>query len=57
MSIAIEEAKASLKGGNSGFGAVLIKDTVLITNAHDTAKTLNDPTAHAEINALKQAAK
>ena len=57
MSIAIEEAKTSLKEGNSGFGAVIIKDGVLISNAHDTDKTSNDPTAHAEMNAIRLAAK
>jgi tRNA(Arg) A34 adenosine deaminase TadA len=30
MNIAIEEAKTSLKEGNSGFGAVIIKDSDLI---------------------------
>jgi tRNA(adenine34) deaminase len=56
MDIAINEAKTSLKEGNSGFGAVIIKDNAIISKAHDTDKTSNDPTAHAEITAIKQAA-
>ena len=57
MSIAIEEAKTSLKDGNSGFGAAIFKDGILMSKAHDIDKTSNDPTAHAEINAIRQAAK
>jgi tRNA(Arg) A34 adenosine deaminase TadA len=56
MDVAIEEAKKSLKEGNSGFGAVIIKDGDLISKAHDTDKTSNDPTAHAEITAIRLAA-
>jgi tRNA(Arg) A34 adenosine deaminase TadA len=56
MNIAIEEAKTSLKEGNSGFGAVIIKGSDLISKAHDTDKTSNDPTAHAEITAIRFAA-
>lgn len=57
MNIAIEEAKDSLKEGNSGFGAVIIKHNELISKAHDTDKTSKDPTAHAEMSAIREAAK
>ena len=57
IEIAIEEAKKSLREGNSGFGAVVIRDNVLISKAHDTDKVSNDPTAHAEINALRLASR
>lgn len=56
MDIALEEAKQSLKEGNCGFGAVIVKNKQIIARAHDTEKTDNDPTAHAEINAIKIAA-
>lgn len=56
MDIAIEEAKTSLKEGNSGFGAVIIKGNDLISKARDTDKTSNDPTAHAEMTAIRRAA-
>lgn len=56
IDVAIREAKKSLKAGNSGFGAVVIKDDVLISKAHDTDKTAKDPTAHAEITAIRMAA-
>jgi tRNA(Arg) A34 adenosine deaminase TadA len=57
IDIAIEEAKKSLQEGNSGFGAVIIRDNLLISRAHDTDKISKDPTAHAEINAIRQASK
>ncbi len=56
IDIAIEEAKTSLKEGNSGFGAVITKDNDIISKAHDTDKTSSDPTAHAEMTAIRQAA-
>ena len=55
IDIAIEEAKISLREGNSGFGVVIIKNNVLISKAHDTDKTSKDPTSHAEINAIRLA--
>lgn len=55
IDIAIEEAKKSFQEGNSGFGAVIIRDNILISRAHDTDKISKDPTAHAEINAIRQA--
>ncbi len=55
MDIAIDEAKKSLREGNSGFGAVIVKDNILIARAHDTDRTSKDPTSHAEINVLRKA--
>ena len=55
MCVAIEEARTSLREGNSGFGAVIAKDDKIIVQTHDTDNTDNDPTAHAEIKAIKAA--
>jgi tRNA(adenine34) deaminase len=55
MRLALEEAKASLREGNNGFGAVIIKDAQVIASAHDKENTDRDPTSHAEINAIKAA--
>ncbi|MFH0974197.1 MAG: nucleoside deaminase [Spirochaetota bacterium] len=55
MSIAIDEARFSLREGNSGFGAVIVKDDKLIAQAHDTDSTDGDPTAHAEMKAIRLA--
>ncbi|MCP5108771.1 MAG: nucleoside deaminase [bacterium] len=55
MRLAGEEAKTSLLEGNCGFGAVIVKENRIIAKTHDTEKTAGDPTAHAEINAIKTA--
>jgi tRNA(Arg) A34 adenosine deaminase TadA len=57
MVLAIEEAKVSLREGNNGFGAVIVKEEQLIALAHDKECTEHDATAHAEINAIKKASK
>lgn len=56
MSIGIDEAKISLREGNSGFGALIVKDGEIIAQTHDTDTTDGDPTAHAEIKAIRTAA-
>jgi tRNA(adenine34) deaminase len=57
MRIAMEEAKQSLREGNHGFGAVIIKDNQIIAAAHDEEETAQDPTSHAELNAIRIASK
>lgn len=57
MRIAIEEAKVSLREGNNGFGAVIIRDGSIIASAHDQEDTDNDCTSHAEINVIRKASK
>jgi len=56
MHIAIEEARISLREGNSGFGAVITKGRDVISKAHDTDKTSGDPTQHAEMKVIRSAA-
>jgi tRNA(Arg) A34 adenosine deaminase TadA/transcriptional regulator with XRE-family HTH domain len=56
MVMAIEEAELSLREGNCGFGAVIIKDEAIVAKSHDTEKTAADPTAHAELTAIRKAA-
>jgi tRNA(Arg) A34 adenosine deaminase TadA len=57
MKTALEEAKQSLKEGNHGFGAVIVKDGRIIAKAHDQEENHSDPTSHAELNAIRLAAK
>ncbi|GAK51941.1 cytidine/deoxycytidylate deaminase, zinc-binding region [Candidatus Moduliflexus flocculans] len=57
MSVAIEQAKLSLREGNNGFGALIVKGKKIIAEAHDTEETDRDPTAHAEMNVIKMASK
>lgn len=57
MQTALEEACQSLKEGNNGFGAVIVKDGRIIAEAHDREESESDPTSHAELNAIRLAAK
>jgi len=43
------------KGGP--FGAVIVKDGEIISRGVNGVTTLNDPTAHAEVTAIREAAK
>jgi tRNA(Arg) A34 adenosine deaminase TadA len=41
--------------GGGPFGAVVVKDGAIIARAANTVTTGNDPTAHAEVNAIREA--
>jgi guanine deaminase len=58
MQIAIEEALDGMKNNDGGpFGAVIVKDGKIISSAHNEVIKTNDPTAHAEVTALRKASK
>jgi tRNA(adenine34) deaminase len=57
MRIAFEEALIAYKSGEIPVGAVLVKDGVIISKAHNKRESLNDPTAHAEVIALREGAR
>lgn len=57
MKIAIEEAKEIAKEGGYPIGAVIIKNGKVIAKGRSTAKINNDPTSHAEIDAIRNATK
>ncbi len=57
MKFAIEEAEESLREGNHGFGAVIIKNNEVVARAHDTEETEGVATAHAEIIAIRRASR
>jgi len=53
-----EAVKLSLKNINEGggpFGAVIVKDVEIIAKGTNRVTANNDPTAHAEINAIREA--
>lgn len=56
MQMAIEEAKLAFELDEVPVGAVLVKDGFVLAKSHNLRETLSDPTAHAEILALRQAA-
>lgn len=42
-------------GGGGPFAALIVKDSRVIAEAVNTVFTANDPTAHAEVNAIRKA--
>jgi len=57
LKIALEEARAGIENDDGGpFGAVIVQEGVVISKAHNEVLRRNDPTAHAEILAIRQAA-
>lgn len=58
MKQAIELAVQRMSEGNGGpFGAVIVKDGKVIAQGYNQVTSLNDPTAHAEIQAIRAACK
>jgi tRNA(Arg) A34 adenosine deaminase TadA len=57
MGKAIEKAKKGVKDGQSPFGACIVKKGRILAVEHNRVFELGDPTAHAEIVAIKAAAK
>lgn len=55
LSLALEEAEKARKKGEVPVGAVIVKDGEIIAKAHNLKESLNDPTAHAEILAIREA--
>ena len=56
MQLALAEARAGESAGEVPIGAVVIKDGVVIAAAHNQPRMLRDPTAHAEVLAIRAAA-
>lgn len=57
MQEAINQAKIAYEYDEVPVGAVIVKDGKIIAKAYNQNRKLNDPTAHAEILALRMAAK
>jgi len=56
MEEVIREAKENVRVGRGGpFAAVVVKDGRVIASATNTVTSTDDPTAHAEINAIREA--
>jgi len=56
MRIAIDQAKIAEENGDVPIGAVIVYKDQIIAKAYNQREQLKDPTAHAEIIALTQAA-
>jgi len=57
MHIALREARQSAIINEVPVGAILVQDQTIISKAHNKLISLNDPTAHAEIIAIRKAGK
>jgi tRNA(adenine34) deaminase len=56
MGLALDEARAALAAGEVPVGAVVVVDGRVIGRGHNQPLGLKDPTAHAEVLALRAAA-
>jgi guanine deaminase len=58
MEMAIKEAEKGIEEGDGGpFGAVIVKDDVVIGAGHNEVVKNNDPTCHGEMMAIRNACK
>jgi tRNA(adenine34) deaminase len=57
MRAALAEARAASAAGEVPVGAVVVLDQVILGQAHNAPIALGDPTAHAEVLALREAAR
>lgn len=56
MREAIKLSKDNIKNNGGPFGAVIVKDNEIIAKGMNRVTSLNDPTAHAEVVAIREAA-
>lgn len=56
MELALREAQHAYEQEEVPVGAIIVQDGIVIARAHNQRETLQDPTAHAEIIAISQAA-
>ena len=57
MRAALDQARAAAVAGEVPVGAVVVKDGAVIAAAHNAPRTTSDPTAHAELLAIRAAAR
>jgi len=57
MNMAIDEAILNIERGGGPFGAIIVKEGKIISNCGNRVTKDNDPTAHAELLAIREAAR
>ncbi len=57
MRLALEEARSAAAGGDVPVGAVIVRGDEILARAGNAREREQDPTAHAEILALRQASR
>ena len=56
MAVALAEARAAVEHDDVPVGAVIVRDGRIVARRHNERERLHDPTAHAEVLALRDAA-
>jgi len=56
MSLAIDEARAAAADGEAPVGAVVVCEGAVVARARNARESAADPTAHAELIAIREAA-
>lgn len=56
MVLALDEARRAKDAGEVPVGAVIVRDGDVVAVAHNAPRSLKDPTAHAEMQAIRKAA-
>jgi tRNA(adenine34) deaminase len=56
MGLALDEARAATAHGDVPIGAIVVREGEVIAGAHNERELAQDPTAHAEVLALRRAA-
>lgn len=57
MDVAVRRSIENIQQGGGPFAAVVVKDGVIISEEGNSVTVDNDPTAHAEVNAIRSACK
>ncbi|MCI0332367.1 MAG: nucleoside deaminase [Planctomycetes bacterium] len=55
MQLAIEKCREGIAAGQSPFGCAIARDGAVISCSHNTVVLTTDITAHAEVNAIREA--
>jgi tRNA(adenine34) deaminase len=55
MDLAMEEARAAAAAGEVPVGAIVLRDGVVLGRGRNTTEDADDPSGHAEVNALRAA--
>lgn len=56
LRLAVEQSRLGMEAGDGGpFGCIIVKDGKVIAAAHNRVLATNDPTAHAEVTAIREA--
>jgi guanine deaminase len=55
MQLAIEKCREGIAAGQSPFGCAIARDNTVLSCSHNTVVKTTDITAHAEVNAIREA--